>query len=192
MMILNKLSELSGILWPQPKLDLPYDARAIANYFINLANGSPLTPMKIGKLVYYAHGWHLAITGRPLIKENIEAWEWGPVVPSVYWAFEQYGLGKIQAKAACNGVAFAIPSQTSKDQTAKEIISKTWDVFGKYTGVQLANMTHDKGSPWGVIHESYHQSMFRSFQEQIIPDDELMMYFISQAKDSNNGNRLQL
>ena len=43
-----------------------------------------LTPapgdVKLHKLLYYAQGWHLARTGRPLFPEAVEAWTDGPVV----------------------------------------------------------------------------------------------------------------
>ncbi len=44
--------------------------------------------MKLHKLLYYAAGWHLGFTGEPLFDEDIEAWQYGPVVPSIYLASE--------------------------------------------------------------------------------------------------------
>ena len=56
---------------------VPYNAIAVANYFIDKAkaDGVPLTHMKLQKLIYFAHGWHLALYGEPLIDEEIQAWE---------------------------------------------------------------------------------------------------------------------
>ena len=39
--------------------------------------------VKVQKLLYYCHGWHLAFTGNPMFSERVEAWELGPVVPAV-------------------------------------------------------------------------------------------------------------
>ena len=39
----------------------PYSAIAIANYFVDCSKGkSDLTPMKMQKLIFIAHGWYLA------------------------------------------------------------------------------------------------------------------------------------
>ena len=66
---------------------------AIANYFIKkpFEDGTELTPMKLLKLVYAAHGWHLDLAGEPLIGERVEPWKYGPVVPSAYDEFKDYG-----------------------------------------------------------------------------------------------------
>jgi uncharacterized phage-associated protein len=46
---------------------MPYDPKAIANYFLTLAadHDQTLDPMMIQKSVYFAHGWHLAILDTP-------------------------------------------------------------------------------------------------------------------------------
>ena len=48
--------------------------------------------MQVLKLVYYCHAWMLGLYGRPLIRQPIEAWRYGPVVPecvpqppSIWW-----------------------------------------------------------------------------------------------------------
>lgn len=44
----------------------------------------PLTPQKLMKLCYIAHGCHLAIGGEPLFDDRIEAWRYGPIIPALY------------------------------------------------------------------------------------------------------------
>ena len=72
-------------------------AKAIANYFLD--KSIDLTPMKIIKLVYIAHGWHLAITDKPLIEDYVQAWEFGPVIPDLYHEFKKYGNTPIKTYA---------------------------------------------------------------------------------------------
>lgn len=59
-----------------PDNNLPYPAIAIANYFLKLGKerGIAINPMKLNKLVYLAHGWHLALYDLSLIDEMVEAW----------------------------------------------------------------------------------------------------------------------
>ena len=71
-----------------------HDPVAIANYFIGLYeldkknSGEGLDLMQLLKLSYLAHGFKLGITGHPLSNENLEAWRYGPVFPSIYQAFK--------------------------------------------------------------------------------------------------------
>ncbi len=78
-----------------------YSPKSIANYFIDLAkvSGDKLTPMKLQKLVYYAMGWFAGYTGKPLVDEAVEAWQYGPVFSSLYHEFKQFGSGPIDGKA---------------------------------------------------------------------------------------------
>ena len=78
-----------------------YDVRAIANWFLDRAkkDGEQLTSMKLQKLAYVSHGWHLAFYEEPLIHEAVEAWKWGPVFRSLYREFKEYGSMPIDKRA---------------------------------------------------------------------------------------------
>ena len=69
----------------------------IANYFIksSFRTGDELTPMKLIKLTYIAHGWHLGLYDSELIDEPVYAWKYGPVVQSIYQDFKWYGDNQI-------------------------------------------------------------------------------------------------
>ena len=43
-----------------------------------------VSPLRLQKLLYYCQGWSLALLGRPLFRQPIEAWMNGPVVKDVY------------------------------------------------------------------------------------------------------------
>jgi len=59
--------------------------------------------MQLIKLVYIAHGWTLGLYNQPLIGKQVEAWTYGPVIPSVYHDFKHYGRDPItQQKAKKN------------------------------------------------------------------------------------------
>ena len=73
-------------------------AEHVARYFLWLSVESeptPLTQLHLHKLLYYAQGWSLAAWGERLFDEAIQAWRHGPVVPSVYPSFADYGSSAI-------------------------------------------------------------------------------------------------
>jgi len=124
---------------------------AIANYFIkrSMADGTELTPMKLVKLVYIAHGWYLALKGEPLLPEAIEAWKYGPVVSKVYHTFKKYGRDCITSLEYQGN---NIPDVTDSETTT--FLDKIWDVYKKYTGLQLSTLTHQPNTPWDIAWNS--------------------------------------
>ena len=73
-------------------------AITVANFFVRKGieeQDSGMTPMKVLKLSYIAYGWYLALYDSQLFNEPIQAWQYGPVIPSVYRAFKEYGNGRI-------------------------------------------------------------------------------------------------
>jgi uncharacterized phage-associated protein len=132
-----------------------YSAKAIANEFVKIshAQGAALSPMKLQKLLYFAHGWNLALTDKPLLDEEVEAWQYGPVVPSVYHDFKQFGSRAIPREAVDYEfedftVTAVAPSVPDSDEFTHGLIKKIWSVYGRYDGVQLSKMTHEGGTPW--------------------------------------------
>jgi uncharacterized phage-associated protein len=132
-----------------------HDALAVANWFLARAEaeGKTLDPMKLQKLIYFAHGWSLAITDVPLIQEHPEAWDYGPVIPSVYHEFKSFGRKAITERATKfvfpNTGFFAdlvnvtvVARQIEDDPDAEALLRRVWEVYGPLTGVQLSNMTH--------------------------------------------------
>lgn len=166
---------------------MAFKPRSVANVFIDVAadHDRQLSPMKIQKLVYFAHGWHLAILERPLINEGIEAWEFGPVIPSLYRAFRQYRNGPITSKVRAmgqrsNGDFFVftptVPADTENGANARSLLQRIWDIYGEYSGAQLSNMTHAEGTPWDRICTAHSGSIPRG---TVIPNSLIKSYFES-------------
>lgn len=155
-----------------------YSAKAIANTFLDIAEseGVKITPMKMQKLVYIAHGWGLGFLSTPLINQNIEAWKYGPVIADLYHEFKQYGSGFITRKATdvtLDSKTLKInenaPKISNDDEDANELLLKVWEVYGKFTGPQLSNITHLPGTPWDKIFNGAHQ--------RIIPQDVIEEHY---------------
>ena len=131
-----------------------HDPRAIANYLVEKAaddvNGRPLSVMHLLKLVYFAHGWHLGRTGRPLINRPVEAWKYGPVIPEVYDAFRPEAVrGYIVEKLATSrrGQLF----KAELDEQERKVLDDVYDVYAPLSGGALSDMTHQEGAPWSQV-----------------------------------------
>jgi uncharacterized phage-associated protein len=140
-----------------------YTSKAITNEFIALAAAQgrgDLSPMKLQKLVYLAHGWHLANFDEPLIKEVVQAWRYGPVIPSLYHDLKQYGNEPVteelhSVKYEDGKFSRFVPRVDDSDEKAKAIIEQVWEVYGKFSPIQLSNLTHEHGTPWKTITSEY-------------------------------------
>jgi uncharacterized phage-associated protein len=156
-----------------------YDARAVANYFLELAGqeGKPLDPMGIQKLVYFAHGWTLAIYDRPLISQRVEAWDYGPVIRDLYNEFKRFGSSRITEPAEIPGDEsgtrfFYCPRvQESLDPETVQLLRRVWEVYKDFTSIQLSNMTHLPGSPW---------ERAQTQGQGVIDDNLIKEYFVTQ------------
>ena len=141
-------------------MSTPYSALAVANYFLDLAKKENvgLSPMKLQKLTYFAQGWHLAIHKEPLISDRLEAWDYGPVVSSIYHEFKRFGGARIDALATDFDLeedALTTPRIPMDDSRTIALLNKVWSVYGKYTGVQLSNLTHDQNSAWSLARQAH-------------------------------------
>ena len=91
--------------------------------------------MKLQKLAYFAHGWNLAIRNTPLINESVEAWKFGPVIPSLYHDVKGYGMEPITAKIPVfrhTGLFRkhyypAVGDKGDPNQEVRELIHRVWD-----------------------------------------------------------------
>ena len=143
---------------------MAYDARAVANYFLSLAakEGRSLDPMGIQKLVYFAHGWNLAIFGSPLIQQRVEAWDYGPVIADLYQAFREFGPNPITQPAKkfdfdpiTGLVSESVPTISESDdaKNVRALIERVWGSYKHLTSIQLSNLTHLPGSPWTIARQ---------------------------------------
>ena len=148
---------------------MPFSSVSVANEFLKVAQseGKPLTQMQLQKLVFFAHGWYLALTDRPLIDEQVEAWRFGPVIRSLYAKFREYGSSPIRRlycpmtyEEADDGLVLiedTPPLVEGNDEAefARQVIARVWEVYGGYTAYQLSNMTHQPGTPWHEVVNEY-------------------------------------
>ncbi len=137
--------------------------------------------MKLLKLVYFAHGWYLALTGEPLIDEPVYAWRFGPVIRSLYHEFKRFGRNPISdfalvdewpttGRLQWNRVRIDQGPNQEENTRAKQIVRRVWEEYGKLTGVQLSNLTHVEDGPW-------FRTRGKEIRNTIIPNDAIRTYF---------------
>lgn len=125
------------------------NSQTVANRFLALAEerGDALTPMQLLKLVYIAHGWMLGLYGRPLINDDVEAWQYGPVIPQLYSQLRQYRGAPVTSR-------LNEPSgSTQLDEQEDDIVRQVYDAYGDRTGMALSRLTHAKGTPWDLTYK---------------------------------------
>lgn len=161
-----------------------FDSRSIANEFLRLAGQervSDVTPMKLIKLVYISHGWHLGLTGgKALINEMTEAWKYGPVVPDVYDEVKHYGSQPVAV----------LLSQSGKDcilnnEDIKPFLKSVWDRYKSYSGVKLSAMTHQPGTPW---YETWHDREGKLYRNRNIENDLITRYYTKLNEAAKRGS----
>lgn len=141
-----------------------HSAVKVANYFLNKAkeDKKDITPLQLMKLVYLAHGWMLGVHGRHLIKEPIEAWQYGPVIPELYQKTKKFGALPVTYPIAETDLNF--------DDDEKHFLDKVYRTYANWTGMKLSALTHMQGSPWFMV-------WTKKDADSIIPNDIIREYY---------------
>lgn len=148
-----------------------YNSHQIANYFIQLSQktGKELTPMKLIKLSYIAHGWHLGIYNTQLLDEVIYAWKYGPVIETIYDDFKKYGDCQISELYQDCDEKYPLP-----DSTITPFLDRIWKVYGDKTGIELSSLTHKQDTPWDIV---WNQQNGKKRRFAIIPNDTIKQHY---------------
>jgi uncharacterized phage-associated protein len=109
-----------------------YEAAKYITKFLSVDN------LKLQKLLYYSQAVHLVLHNKaPLFPEEIEAWDYGPVVPEVYQKYKTHGFDTIPIS---NEPSRLLPEEV---KSVDMVIAS----LGEMSGPELINQTH-RESPW--------------------------------------------
>jgi uncharacterized phage-associated protein len=144
-------------------------ANDIASWFVRYAAddlGAPVDPMSLEKLIYYAQAFHLVLKNEPLFPDEIQAWQWGPVIPLVYKNYTDYGSKPI------------LPVHQTIASLGKELdrfLAEIVGFFCRHTATNLSRATHLE-SPWADARDSsdnaISQLSLKLFYRSLIEDGE--------------------
>ena len=145
-----------------------YDALTIAKWFVawtetDESGEAAVSNMKLQKLLYYAQGHHLGMGKGPLFRDRIEAWDHGPVVPSVYHTFKNFESRPLELSPED-------PFDWSDvDEETTQLLLDVWDTYGGIAAWKLRNMTHGE-APW--------ENAYRAGELHVaIPQESLERHF---------------
>jgi uncharacterized phage-associated protein len=130
------------------------------------------------KVLYYAHGWHLAHRERPLVDQAFEAWKYGPVIPAVYEAFKGNGKHHLKTRARRFNVIdhCYLEIDDPIDSDVQELLRNVFDAHIHTTAYDLSRSTHLNGSPWDVVWNAPHGQVNIGMK---ISNGQIQQWFIS-------------
>lgn len=135
------------------------DVLNIARYIVNYSNEKKynISNLSLQKLLYFVQAYYLAFTPlhKPCFDDEIEAWDFGPVVPRVYREFRRFGGGHIPP---IEQYILFTPENIWNSQVVdfnenvipkadRKIIQSVVDNFKNYSATDLVSLTHSQ-RPW--------------------------------------------
>lgn len=119
-----------------------YDALEIAKYIISkcFKEGVPVTNLRLQKLLYFIQLESYKVYGKQLFNNDIAAWQFGPVVPDVYYKYSVYAgmpiLLQYDNLNLCNKVTNIVDDVIEKNKNIP-----IW---------KLVEITHKPDGPWDI------------------------------------------
>ena len=137
---------------------------SLSNHIISLfeKNGTKITNLKLQKILYYTQGYFLKQFGKEAFIEDIYSWQYGPVVPTVYYQYNYCGSCPLTSE---------VDLFLQIEEKEKELIEKIVDKCMYIPSSKLVNMTHSE-LPWkntdiGCIISKQSIKMFFNFSNPL-------------------------
>lgn len=102
--------------------------------------------LELQKLLYIAHMLHLGEFHRPLVSEAFEAWDYGPVVPSVY--HQAKGFGNEPVRNVFHGSQSVVVNSTEMGA-----IKSALDSTKGFSPRRLVTITHWPEGAWAKVYK---------------------------------------
>lgn len=125
-----------------------YNVIDVAKYIIWFCKQKEysISNLKLQKLLYFVQAQFLISINQAVFNEEIEAWDFGPVVPEVYQYFKIWGSAEIPGFLAYN----AREKILLRDQ---RIMNEILQECAQYSASFLVEVTHNQ-TPWQEAYES--------------------------------------
>ena len=178
---IKEAEEKIAIIWEHQR---GHSSLLVSDYIIN-EYGFKFTPFHLNRLVFISHGRTLsALSGRPLIRDRIEAWKYGPVIPVLYYEHKIWGDKPIFELCYCG----AIPGADNDADNSRNIFFELAlnkkeryiinDVVKEYDGWSFDDLHHlccEPGTPWDKHYDGEFGTEIPDSTIKKYYDDEMVM-----------------
>lgn len=132
------------------------DTIPVTNHLLHLAyskkDDDDLSPLRVQKLLYFLHGWYLAVTGTCLLSEPFIRGKYGPVLVSLETELKRYGAlpvaDYIKRWDGEKGAEVAYFVNLSVLPQFAAILENVWAQYRRLSTAQLSSISHSEASPW--------------------------------------------
>ncbi len=143
--------------------------------------------MHLHKLLYNAHGWHSGIEGEPLLDEMVQAWDYGPDVPSIHYEFRDFGPSPIDRLAVRirweqGSVRMHVPHVDPDDESAGVILRRVRRVYAKRSGVELSRLINVPQTPRSETRRKYPK-----IRRVVTPNEAIQAYFETRVRQERDA-----
>ncbi|MCK1158314.1 DUF4065 domain-containing protein [Streptococcus uberis] len=140
--------------------DLEISAIDVAKFFLAMR---PISHLKLQKLVYLAYKEYLLKHQEQLFKEEIVAYQYGPVIEEVYQKFKSHGSNTITIDDTTQYILkdVHLPQALGRMLLSKDaekivpVLLKVIKQYGSLSASKLVELTHRKGGPWETVYKPY-------------------------------------
>jgi len=125
-----------------------YDAVELSKYIVTkcVNEDCPISNLQLQKILYYIQkGFLKRADGKAAFIDEIEAWQFGPVVPSVYYYFCGFGAMPISRKYMDCGI------EESED---KNLIDSIVITKRKLNPWEMVAETHKENGAWDMTYQN--------------------------------------
>lgn len=141
-----------------------YDVQDVAEYVITYSEDKDygISNLKLQKILYLIQAYFLMQTKKPCFSEEIEAWDFGPVIPEVYRRYKQFGSTDIQVR--CLNLE-KVQKRFRKEDRKR--IDAVIDKFADFSTANLTILTQNQ-APWNEAFDR---------KEKVIRCEDILKYF---------------
>ena len=134
----------------------------VARYIVTKCTDDecPISNLQLQKILYYVQLNYFRKLGEWAFDDDMEAWQHGPVVPSVYREFMRGGSGEI--------IEFFFGIENIFYEEEREIIDRVTEKCRALPPWELVARTHRPGSPWDRV--------YKPGEKKVIPKEYIKEY----------------